>query len=253
MRYGFCVEDDAGNIVSVWNFAELDEALRGIESSDDEEAVPENAGSAVESARLFLEPPDGLVPRYLASDPAFSNDASVGRNAGGVETDGDDVVAESGDIVVESDSVTPSHFHPLGDCVHGHPGRIAMQGLEEPEHGHIRIHYEPCPVCEFEYRQAIEEWYSDMPLLLPRFNFSALYPDMPDLESWDADEVSSSEVHPSQKWEFEGGHSIRISRTFNLCAKIILLELICVYIKFPAPVFVDTLDYLLRLCLILTG
>ena len=44
VRYGFCVEDDDGKIVSVWNFGELGELLRDFEDIEDVDssALPED-------------------------------------------------------------------------------------------------------------------------------------------------------------------------------------------------------------------
>lgn len=57
LRYGFCREDTNGNIVSVWNWGELDRDLREIESDGESEMDPgdntEGKRSGVRDVRVF--------------------------------------------------------------------------------------------------------------------------------------------------------------------------------------------------------
>ncbi|KAG0597035.1 hypothetical protein M758_UG306100 [Ceratodon purpureus] len=69
VRYGFCREDEAGNIVSVWNWGELEEVLNGIESSEDEEVLTSQLSlRRTSSTKSELK---GLVPRDIAGDSSF--------------------------------------------------------------------------------------------------------------------------------------------------------------------------------------
>ncbi|KAG0572854.1 hypothetical protein KC19_VG130300 [Ceratodon purpureus] len=65
LRYGLCVEDDQGNIVSVWNFGELDDLLRDFESDDDSEVqrdvyLSENGAELEQDSKLATEDYEGM-------------------------------------------------------------------------------------------------------------------------------------------------------------------------------------------------
>lgn len=144
VRYGFCREDEAGNILCIWNFSELDAALKGIESDDDAEDCPSEVAGG------------GVV---------------------------------HGDVELSSLDVL-SHYSIHGsDCQHGHKRHLACTGIQHNEAGHIELCSEPCPLCEFEYRRSVEQFYSDRPQLEGVEEWSALYQEMPALERPEAEEL----------------------------------------------------------------
>ena len=114
LRYGFCQEDEARNIVSMWNFAELDEALNRIESSKDEEVIPSPLSLTTTSSTLGSV--GGLVPGNFAADSSFTAQDTLG---------GERVIDSSreGAVVHNDESRTATALsltstQPLGDCHH---------------------------------------------------------------------------------------------------------------------------------------
>ena len=114
MRLGFCREDDNGEIVSIWNFSELDEHLRSIESR---EGALSDGGSDVATNITGRDPAfdsESLVPTCLviaAQGHEIGNHVLLLHEDGGRNEDnvtrtlsvGDVVYAERGFGIVQSE------------------------------------------------------------------------------------------------------------------------------------------------------
>ena len=73
-----------------------------------------------------------------------------------------------------------------GDCHHAHRRELLAQGLQRSEDGDTPVYVPPCPLCEWQYREAVENFYADMPSLDVYdkfFRLTAEHEGMPELES----------------------------------------------------------------------
>ncbi|KAG0574956.1 hypothetical protein KC19_VG305600 [Ceratodon purpureus] len=118
--YGFCQENEEGNIILVWNLAELDEALNGIETSLDEEDVTsvENAGGGSKT-RVGVS----VVHAVEGSAGAEGVHRGLAADDHGAITD-------------------------TSDCHHAHRSQLLAQGLQRSEAGDTPVYVPPCPLCE---------------------------------------------------------------------------------------------------------
>ncbi|KAG0594466.1 hypothetical protein M758_UG079900 [Ceratodon purpureus] len=112
VRYRFSREDENVNVISVWNWGELEEALEEIDSSDDDKDV------------LRLGTTDGVDTLVLPVDGS--------------------VVAVTREL--ESPTVEPPAPLQVQECVHGHVNGILSSNIEHRKDGHIEMYLETCPL-----------------------------------------------------------------------------------------------------------
>ena len=209
VRYGFCCEDEEGNIVSVWNFAELDEALRGIDSGSDDEEV-------IGTGTLTVDVID---------------DASVNESTGLPAA------------VQNQVNSAPAGF--IEYCDDGHVREHQTSSIEDGDDGYSLLCIANCPMCEWVYRKAVEDFYADMPTLQPCEETIAFYADMPKLESSVADDERGVRTQLLPAFDFQSSVWRRFTSIRDWCARVVLLQLICTVFDVPTPVFTDSLDIVL--------
>ena len=241
LRYGFCQEDEAGNIVSIWNFQQLDEALAGIVSSDDDEDNGTNDPALIMS--FGAEPVHNIPVTSQSEEGTILNPAAVGVHSN------EDGLGATCDLSAVS---ATEHFDgPL----HGHelefPSVVGEEG-EAGQFGHYGLYI---PLSEWECWNAQADFFVDMPSLEGPEVWRSEYPEsMPDLErsylTWGMRDIV---LLRESAWSEDEEPLIREVRSFYLCANLILLQVLCTAIKLPVPVFADTLDSLLHMCFLLSG
>lgn len=247
LKYGFCQEDDAGNIVSIWNFAELDEALGGIDFDEDQDGI--DSPYSQDRALIGNDRLDQVIPRNLVGEVNFLQAV----NGEGLESHVDDVTGVASiDLDGNRYLQTASFDVPIelnNNCHHGHQSELALDGVCRMEQGQSRLRMAPCPLCEMEYREFVEDFYADMPALEGPDDFGAMYSDMPDLEPAGDVYCATLDVDDSGAWSHDLGRSTLAMRVSNFCASVILMRLLFSALDSPVPMFVDTLDVFLHMFL----
>ncbi|KAG0594954.1 hypothetical protein M758_UG125900 [Ceratodon purpureus] len=240
VRYGFSVEDESGNIVSIWNFSELEEHLRRIDSSrDDDESVVTQDEDGILGSRNLATEFDGIEPSPVTNAVDIPQLGVIDVAVVGLSVDEANIrpyvlvlprLQQLFSTPVDAAAVINRAFHD------NHVREMNAWDVEDNDDGHDQNSVAPCPLCKWEYRRFVSDFYADMPNLEgPEVDSAMLYfyINMPDLESCGATdncELDSAVVH--------------------MCGKICLLQLICDVFNVPSPVFTDFLEVILSLCLI---
>ncbi|KAG0594144.1 hypothetical protein M758_UG051800 [Ceratodon purpureus] len=153
VRTGFCCVDDYGNVVSIWNFGDLEDALRGVDSSERFGFGPVVAVSIEE----------GTVPEQ--------SDSSTVSNVEVLDSN-----AESG--------------YESGSIVYGNP-TLVCSGVDMPLQPYIGCGCRACAWREQLYCAGEEcakdaaDYYDDMPELENSLELpNHLYAGMPGCRRW---------------------------------------------------------------------
>lgn len=216
VRYGFCRVDSHGDVVSIWNFRELDEALNGIDSDSDQDDVvglTVDGHAAITDTNVGFDVAEGESTLVLAPPPVADDD-----------------------LVWKCEVCQYVQSPP---------------NITEDDVGNFEVNVHSCPVCVFNYRKYVEDFYADMPGLLPpdasdylRFGLG-----LPALES-PCDTFGRADAVTRKVDTFFISGFTRLSRVCGMVAKFVLLQLVCQVYEVPSPVFTKSLDILLYVCLL---